>query len=132
MELIVYDNKLFLLQKDEQFMKIQNLIEAKRNLLLKKQKKINKIQKQNEFLGEIRDDYNNYYSYVRQQKEDQVKALSLLDNYISNLIETKEISMSNIEDAKQEQKKILHEINSIRKGLNEIISNVNEITVPFK
>ena len=132
MDLIVYDNKLFLLQKDQQFMEIQNLIEAKKNLLLKKQKRLNKIEKQNEFLGEIRDDYNNYYSYIREQKEDQIKALLLLDNYICNLIQTKEISMNNIEDAKQEQKKILHEINSIRKSLDEIITNVSEISVPTK
>ena len=46
-----------LVEKDNQFIQIQQLIDAKRDLLYKKQIKLKSIQKQNQFLGVIRDDY---------------------------------------------------------------------------
>ena len=66
MEIVVYGNKPFLRQKDEQFMNIQNLIDAKRNMLLDKQRKIQNISKQNEFLIDVKEDYNKHYIYIKQ------------------------------------------------------------------
>jgi hypothetical protein len=55
-------------ERDNQFMQIQQLIDAKRELLEKKQKKLKEIQKQNQFLGVIRDDYRKYQNYITLQK----------------------------------------------------------------
>lgn len=126
MDIVIYENKPFLVRKDEQFATIQNLIDAKRRMLLEKQKKIKIISKQNEFLDEVKNDYDKYYRYIRQQKQDQITALHLLDNYINDLSRSGNLSKHNIEDAKVEQRKIIHEINSIKKGLDGIISGLDE------
>ena len=62
------NNNPSLKERDNQFMQIQQLIDAKRELLEKKQKKLKEIQKQNQFLGVIRDDYRKYQNYITQQK----------------------------------------------------------------
>jgi hypothetical protein len=119
--------KILLTEKEQQFIQLQEVIEAKRRMLLDKQKKIRFISKHNDFLDDIRNDYATYYKYISQQKQDQIRALQLLHEYMNDLAITEKISKHNIEDAKVEQSKIIREINAIKKGLNSIIENTDTI-----
>ena len=121
-----------IMQRDEQFMQIQELIGAKRQMLLDKQKKLEVITKQNHFLDVIKNDYAQYYNYISQQKNDQIKALELLNGYINDLTVSGKLSKHNIDDAKYEQGKILHEVKSIKKGLDSIINNTKNINSELK
>jgi hypothetical protein len=116
-----------LVNSDEKLIQIQDLIESKKRMLLEKQKKIRFIVKQNRFLDAVKNDYVKYYTYIAQQKQDQVKALQLLDNYIHDLTRSGQLSKHNIEDAKIEQRKILKEVNTIQKGLESIMENTQHI-----
>jgi len=116
--------------QDERLMQIEELINAKRNMLIDKQKQIKKIAKHNHFLEEIANDYNKYNNYIVQQKKDQMKALELLNHYINDLTVSGNLSKNNLRDAKQEQRKILREMNSIRKNLDEIMGDT--ITIENK
>ena len=116
-----------IMQRDEQFMQIQELIGAKRQMLLDKQKKLQVITKQNHFLDVIKNDYAQYYNYISQQKNDQIKALELLNGYINDLTVSGKLSKHNIDDAKYEKGKILHEVKSIKKGLDSIMNNTKNI-----
>ena len=120
------------LQKNNQFMQIQQLIDSKRELLEKKQKKLKEIQKQNQFLGVVRDDYLKYQNYITQQKHDQINALQIINSYIDDLTQTGKLSKYNIEDAKVEQQKIMQEVNSIRSGLDEIMNDTDYIGAELK
>lgn len=112
-----------LVENDEKILQIEELIEAKRRMLLEKQKKFKNISKQNQFLEAVKNDYTKYYDYISQQKQDQIKALGLLNGYIQDLSTSGQLSKHNIDDAKFEQEKILKEINEIKKGLETIINN---------
>lgn len=107
--------------KDDQFYQLQLIIDSKRQSLLDKQKNFKILSTQNHFLQDIRDDYSKYYDYIIQQKQDQVSALSLLDKYIKDLTDSGSLSKQNIEDAKYEQKKILKEMNTIKKNIDSIV-----------
>jgi predicted MPP superfamily phosphohydrolase len=120
-------NNANLVENDKKLLQIEDLIDAKRQLLLDKQKKIKFISKQNEFLDVVKNDYVKYYTYISQQKQDQMKALELLKNYIHDLTVSGKLSKNNIEDAKVEQNKILHEIKSIKKGLDSIMTNTVDL-----
>ena len=127
MALIPINIPINIMQRDEQFMQIQELIESKRQMLLDKQKKLQVITKQNHFLDVIKNDYAQYYNYISQQKNDQIKALELLNGYINDLTVSGKLSKHNIDDAKYEQGKILHEVKSIKKGLDSIMNNTKNI-----
>jgi hypothetical protein len=114
-------------ERDEQFMKIQQLIGAKERLLYEKQKKLRFISKQNCFLKTVNDDYRKYYIYINQQKHDQIKALEMLDEYIKELRISGKLTKHNLEDAKEEQRKILNEIKIIKDNLDSIIENTETI-----
>jgi len=113
-------------EKDNKLLELQKIIEYKKNMLIEKHKHMRTILKQNEFLEVVKNDYNEYFTYIRQQKQDQIKALELLNNYIKKLLLNDALTKYNIEDAKEEQNKILNEITQIQKNLNELIHDTNE------
>jgi len=122
-------NYIHLENKDQKLLQIENLIDAKRKMLIDKQKKFKNLTKENEFLNDVKQDYNKYYGYIVKQKEDQMSALTLLNGYIKDLTTSGTLSKNNIEDAKNEQVKILTEINSIKKGIDDIIGGVDDISL---
>jgi len=113
---------------DNEFLQLQLVIEAKRNMLLKKQKKIQRISKENTFLEQVKDDYLKYNNYIIKQKEEQVKALDLLNNYIKDLTNSGELSENNIKDAKHEQNKIKKELKTIQLGLDKLMNDISDIS----
>ena len=112
---------------EDEYSHLQYVIEAKRNMLLKKQKRLQKIAKQNAFLENIKNDYLKYNNYIVKQKQDQITALHLLNNYIGDLSKSGELSEHNIQDAKIEQKNITKELNSIKTGLDKIMNESNQV-----
>jgi len=121
-----------LVKRDEKLLQIEELINAKRKMLLDKQKKIRFISKQNNFLDAVKNDYAKYYGYIVKQKREQMEALDVLNNYIQDLTVSGKLSKHNIEDAKYEQSKILNELKNIQKGLDSIINDTNDINVNLK
>jgi DNA repair exonuclease SbcCD ATPase subunit len=119
-------NYIHLENRDQQLLQIENLIAAKRKMLIDKQKKFKNITKENTFLNEVKQDYSKYYGYIVKQKEEQMSALTMLNTYIKDLTISNSLSKNNIQDAKNEQEKILTEINSIKKGLDDIITGMND------
>ena len=119
-------------ENDERFTHLQELIEAKRNMLVDKQKKLRLIAKQNRFLDAVKNDYEKFSGYITQQKKDQITALEVLDNYIKDLTISGKLTKHNIEDAKEEQAKILRELNSIKESLDSIIGNTEDIAIKNK
>jgi hypothetical protein len=119
-------------ERNNQFLQIQELIDKKRDYLYKKQKKLKSIEKQNIFLGVVRDDYRKYHSYITKQKQDQIEALQIINNYINDLTESGKLSKYNIEDAKVEQEKIMQEVDSIRAGLDDIMNDTDYIGTELK
>jgi len=108
--------------KEDQFVQLQQLVDSKRQLLLDKQRHLQIVSKENTFLEDIKDDYSKYYNYIIKQKQDQIVALSVLDNYIKDLTVSNKLSKQNVKDARYEQTKILSEMDTIKKNLDSIIS----------
>ena len=132
MECKIIPIKLNLVKKDEQFLHLQELIVVKRKMLLEKQRKLQNISKQNQFLNAVKNDYQNYNNYINRQKMEQIDALNLLNNYINDLTTSGKLSKNNIDDANYEQERIMKEINKIKKGLNNIIKDTNDISSTLK
>jgi len=114
-------------ERDDQFIKLQEMIDYKRKMLLEKQNKFRVISRQNRFLEAIKEDYEKYNQYIVQQKRDQITALQILDNYIKELTLSGKLSENNIEDAKVEQANILKELDTIKRNLDSIINDTQEV-----
>ena len=129
---IILPVQMDLASKDERFVQLQQLIDLKRKMLLDKQIKYKKISKQNHFLEEIKNDYSNYSNYIMKQKQEQIQALEILNNYVRDLTNSGNLSKQNVKDAKYEQKKIIKELKSIKQNLNDVIQNNSDINTDTK
>ena len=123
-----YINITSMSEHDNRLVQIENLIEAKKNMLIKKQKTLGQISQQNKFLGDVKSDYIKYNNYIIQQKQDQINSFKIINDYINSLTISGKLSKYDIEDAKEEQKKILNEIKSIRHNLDDIIKNTQKLS----
>ena len=120
--MIPYEKEtISLSQRDLYLIKIENEIRNRKELLLEKHKHLKKVRNQNEFLEEVMGDYSKYYNYITEQKQEQMRALNMLNKYIHGLIEKENLTSENLKDAKKEQKKIIHEMKKIKKGLDSFM-----------
>lgn len=108
-------------KKDTQLMKIEEIIDAKRKMLINKQKRLQFMSKQNAFLDAVREDYDKYNDYIVKQKHEQMKAFGILNSYITDLNRSTKLTKQNMVDSKEEQRKIVNEIKSIQHNLDEIV-----------
>ena len=129
MAIIPYEARIVIpiRETDDKFIKIQDLIDAKKKMLLDKQKKLRFISKQNRFLEAVKNDYSKYHNYITEQKRDQIKALHVLDEYIKDLTLSGKLTKHNIEDAKEEQSKILREVKSIKESLDNLVDDTQQV-----
>jgi len=112
--------------KDTQLMKIEEIIEAKRKMLINKQQRLRFMSKQNAFLDAVREDYDKYNDYIVKQKHEQMKAFAVLKSYIDDLNRSTKLTKQNMVDSKEEQRKIVNEIKSIQHNLDEIVKETKE------
>ena len=129
-QIVPYQAKLVIpiRENDQRFIQLHELIDAKKEFLINKQKKLRFISKQNKFLDAVKNDYVKFYGYISQQKRDQIRALEILDEYIKDLTLSGKLTKHNIEDAKEEQHRILNEVNSIKESLESIINDTEELS----
>ena len=110
-----------LAERDIYLTQIEEQIKVKRNLLLNKRKRLEKEVKQNIFLEGVKKDYQKYHDFIVTQKREQHKSMELLKNYIDDLIISGNLTEHDIKNTKREQHEILHEMNKIKKDLDELI-----------
>jgi len=112
---------LNLAERDKYLSKIEQEIKSKKDLLLEKRKYLKEISGENRFLTSVNNDYQTYYDFIIKQKEDQMKTLNYLNDYIQDIMVNSKLTDQDILETNQEKKRILNEIKNIRKSLEEII-----------
>ena len=113
--------------REANFLQLQELIDAKRKMLLDKQKNFKVLTKQNHFLRDMKDDYSRYYKHIAQQKEDQMAALNLLKEYVQDLTTSGSLTRNNIKDAETEQENLLREVKAIKASLDSLVNKTKKL-----
>ncbi len=108
--------------RDKRIASLQNQIEDRKKLLLENNNKLRIITDENEYLNEVANDYDKYFSYIKEQKEQQVKAFDLIYKYLERLIKSNKYTEEEMLNALREQKEILDKINSVKSELDNIVS----------
>uniref|UniRef100_A0A6C0F411 Uncharacterized protein n=1 Tax=viral metagenome TaxID=1070528 RepID=A0A6C0F411_9ZZZZ len=116
---------LTLAERDSYLFQIERQIEAKRKLLLKKNKLLDKKIKKNEFLEAVKEDYNLYLENVIKETMDKYMALKIIADHIDNVIEdgikNGTINKDDLKNAKKEHKEIIEEMNKIKTILDVML-----------
>ena len=119
--------QLDLATRDLYLKKIEDQIMAKRRLLLSKQQELRKTAKQNHFLEEVQSDYATYYNFIIKQKEDQMRSMNIIKQYLNDIVVSGKLTKEDINEAQKEQTNILHEIDNIKGSMNEIMDETKKL-----
>jgi predicted nucleic acid-binding Zn-ribbon protein len=107
-----------ILNKNEKFLHIQEQIDARMEMILQKYKGLSKVCETNEYLDGIQNDYSKHYNVIVQQKQDQIKALEVLDAYIERIKESSGSNIEKLDEMKLEHGRILKEISILKENLD--------------
>jgi len=113
--------EITLAEKDMYLSQIEKQIQAKRNLLLEKRRTLENNVKQNKFLEGVRNDYQKYNNYIINQKNEQIRAMSIINQYIGDIMVSGKLTEKDIHNTRLEQNQILHEIDTVKQSLDEFI-----------
>ena len=107
------DRDLKLLQLDEE-------IRLKKALIFKKKLELEEKKGLNQYLEVVNDDYKKYFEGEVVKKKNELKAMTVLNDYISYLEDANHLIDNQLRTSKHDKKEILHEINKIKKDLDNL------------
>jgi len=113
--------ELDIVTRDNYLKRIENQIQSKRNLLLDKRRKLEKATDENQYLEKIKSNYQKYYDHIVEQKQEQIRAMQILQTYIDDIITSNKLTDKDMENTMKEQQQILEEIAKIKNSLDEIV-----------
>jgi hypothetical protein len=113
--------EITLAERDNHLTQIETQIQSKRNLLLDKRKTLEGTVGQNQFLEGVKNDYQRYHNYIIKQNQDQIRALSLLNQYLGDIMVSGKLTEKDIHNTRKEQSGILKEMDQIKNSLDKII-----------
>lgn len=107
--------------RDKAILKIEQQIEEKKNMLYNRQYILHNTVKDNDYLEGIKKDYAKYNTYIVKQKNEQIKAMELLRQYIEDIKLSGNLTEEAIVETKREQQGIVNEIDKIKRSMDKII-----------
>ena len=111
-----------LANRDKKLANLEAQMYAKRFLLIQKRRALENAVKQNNFLAEVKKDYDAYYNHIVQQKKEQLNAMEYINKYIAEISNEGNMSDEKINETKIQQEWILRELRQIKNELDEIIN----------
>ena len=78
----------------------------------------------NYFLSEIAEDYKKYNKFIHEQKKRQIDELTKILDYLDQLLETQAITQYTLSHTNNEQKRIVNEIKTLQKDMDNLISDI--------
>ena len=118
----VKNMEIDLAKRDKKLANLEAQMYAKRFLLIQKRRALANAVKQNNFLEEVKKDYDAYYKHIVEQRQEQIDAMEYINNYITEISNEGNLSDEKINETKIQQEWILSELRKIKSELDEIIN----------
>ena len=80
----------------------------------------NKVQKENEFLESVTNDYKRYHSYILEEKKREQNQMSILMNYLDKMLQEAGLSAQMANRARFQQNQILGEKEKVKNELDDL------------
>jgi chromosome segregation ATPase len=109
--------------RDKFIHQIEDQIRTKKQLLLEKRRYLDKTKAENEYLAGVRNDYEKYRNYIVNEKEQQLRAMNILEEYTERLKHKTKMTEQQIQETREDQRLITNEIDRIKGDLSYLIDN---------
>jgi|SaaInlStandDraft_1057018.scaffolds.fasta_scaffold311074_2 septal ring factor EnvC (AmiA/AmiB activator) len=109
--------------RDKILKQLLNEIKKNKKDIKTQYKELNKIENDNKFLENVKEDYEKYQTHIVDEKTRQKEFMSILLEYIQDLTKNLEMTKEMKQRALLSQNKILGQMDKVKQELDEIISN---------
>tara|TARA_R110002074_G_scaffold244796_2_gene416651 strand:- start:40 stop:387 length:348 start_codon:yes stop_codon:yes gene_type:complete len=109
-------------ERNSMITKMSEQIKERQKYLQERFKELKKNKSDNSYLNEVKDDYQNYFNYINNIKQDQLTAFEKISTYLDKVGCELKTTDTLLEETKYDQKQVLSEISNLREELNKITS----------
>jgi hypothetical protein len=85
----------------------------------------NKVQKENEFLESVTNDYKRYHNHILKEKERERNQMTILINYLDKILQEAGLSAQMANRARFQQNQILGEMEKVKNELDNLTRKTN-------
>ena len=112
-----------LAKREESIFILDKMIQDKKQFLLEKRNALHEMERKNEYLQTVQQDYEKYYNHIVEEKQTQLRYMDYLTKYMEDIMREGKLREEDLIRAEWEQKKIIMEITKIKDELDEMIGN---------
>jgi FtsZ-binding cell division protein ZapB len=106
--------------RDSRLVQLTTAISNKRMFIIKKKRELDKQSDDNIFLIQVRNNYIKFYNHIVEEKRNQLKAMTLLHQYLEELKHTNALLSHEMNTASHDHTQIMKEISIIKEELDTI------------
>ena len=109
-----------LAQRDQFIQQMQYEIDNTQDTIMEYLRDAENVQKDNEFLESVTNDYKRYHEYILQQKKEQREHIEMLSSYLDKNLDQANLSLEMAKRARWQQNQILGELEKVKTELDKI------------
>ena len=109
-----------LAQRDQFIQQMQCEIDNTQDTIMEYLRDADDVQKDNEFLESVTNDYKRYHEYILQQKKEQREHIEMLSSYLDKNLDQANMSLEMAKRARWQQNQILGELEKVKTELDKI------------
>jgi hypothetical protein len=109
-----------LAQRDQFIQQMQYEIDNTQDTIMEYLRDAENVQKDNEFLESVTNDYKRYHEYILQQKKEQREHIEMLSSYLDKNLDQANMSLEMAKRARWQQNQILGELEKVKTELDKI------------
>jgi len=109
-----------LAKRDQLIELLQSEVDNTQDTIMEYLRDADDVQKDNEFLESVTNDYKKYHEYILQQKKQQKQHIEMLSNYLDRNLQEADISLEMAKRARWQQNQILGELEKVKTELDKI------------
>lgn len=110
-------------ERNTMISKMKEQIKEKQQYIHKRFKEIEKDKSDNIYLTQVKEDYQKYFDYINNIKQDQLTAFENISTYLDKVGCELKTTDTLLQETKHDQKLVLSEINKLREELNKITTS---------
>ena len=117
-----------LAKRDHEITRLSREIHRQKRMLRDRFNDLKVTSRENSLLDKVLDDYQEMYSVLRREKEEQKEALRLISEYLSDVTATTHMTESLLREAKHDQMTTLKEMDKLKHDIHELKGHKDDST----
>ena len=111
------------MEKSLMLQHLTNAMNSNKNARLQEQRELEEMNKNNEYLKDILEDYKKYHGHIANQKNEFAVRLNELVGHLEKQMEDAGLTEQQMRQAKFERNRILSQLDKVKKDIDKLIPN---------